>query len=590
MYWGEGAIHLATSDDLIHWTPVEECTGQPGGTAAAAAGAFRQHVSGDRAAAGADRRGHRGALQRQECGGGRRIRSWGRMRTRRARRCSTRTNPAQLLTQTDHPVLKPEMPYEKTGQYVAGTTFAEGLVFFHGKWFLYYGCADSLVAVAMAPAEPMSAETLHIASASESMIASPAAVNANVAPAGAEANARGFYLHKGDTVVFYGDSITEQNYYNQWVELYTATRFPWMRVHFYGAGVGGDRVTGGGGGPIDQRLERDVFSEKPTVVTVMLGMNDGGYQAMTDEIEQTYVKGYQHLLDSIRDHVPGVRMTLLGPSPYDDVTRPVFFPGGYNAVMQHFAEVDQSLADKYGAAFVNLNPPEVVAITKADSMDPKLAVLLLPDRVHPDPLAHWVMAEALLKGWHAPALVSDVTVDAHAEAVTRARNASVGQVEQTDGALKWTELEDALPLPLTRSNATTALLLDLTDIEQQLNQETLRVTGLAAGRYMLSIDGEVLDTFSPEALESGINLADYGTPMFHQAQRVSWLVRDRDETHYIHLRMRVRNADMGEQAGKPDVMQAFENSLEDSIYEAALPKPHVFRLIPAATGTTQSTR
>ena len=28
------------------------------------------------------------------------------------------------------------------------------------------------------------------------------------------------------------------------------------------------------------------------------------------------------------------------------------FPGGYNAVMQHFAEVDQSLADKYGAAFV----------------------------------------------------------------------------------------------------------------------------------------------------------------------------------------------------------------------------------------------
>ena len=55
-----------------------------------------------------------------------------------------------------------------------------------------------------------------------------------------------------------------------------------MRVHFYDAGVGGDRVTGGGGGPIDQRLERDVFAEKPTVVTVMLGMNDGGYRATTD--------------------------------------------------------------------------------------------------------------------------------------------------------------------------------------------------------------------------------------------------------------------------------------------------------------------
>ena len=408
-------------------------------------------------------------------------------------------------------------------------------------------------------------------------------------PPGAEANARGFYLHSGDTVVFYGDSITEQNYYNQYVELYAATRFPWMRVHFYGAGVGGDRVTGGGGGPIDQRLERDVFAEKPTVVTVMLGMNDGGYRATTDEIEQTYVKGYEHLLDSIREHVPGVRLTLLGPSPYDDVTRPVTFPGGYNAVMQHFAEVDQSLADKYGAAFANLNPPVAAAIRKADALDPKLGVLLLPDRVHPDPLAHWVMAEALLKGWHAPALVSNVTIDAHAGAVTQALNASVSQVEQTDGGWKWTEVEDALPLPLTRSNATTALLEDLTDIEQQLNQEMLRVTGLADGRYALSIDGDAVDTFSPEALESGINLADYATPMFHQAQRVSWLVRDRDETHYIHLRMRVRNADTGAEEGK-DVMQAFENSLEDSIYEAAIPKPHVFRLTSVATSTTQSTR
>ncbi|MGC1423385.1 MAG: GDSL-type esterase/lipase family protein [Terracidiphilus sp.] len=589
MYWGEGSIKLATSDDAIHWTPVEDMHGnlvdllrpRPGHfdstfpetgppPVLTSAGIVMLYNGKNATEGGGDPSLGPNAYAAGEA-------------------LFEASNPAHLLTQTDKPVLKPELPYEKTGQYAAGTTFAEGLVFFRGKWFLYYGCADSLVAVAMAPAEPMSAETLQMP-ATESPIATTVAVNATAMPPGAEANTRGFYLHKGDTVVFYGDSITEQNYYNQWVELYTATRFPWMHVHFYGAGVGGDRVTGGGGGPIDQRLERDVFSEKPTVVTVMLGMNDGGYQATTDEIEQTYVKGYQHLLDSIHDHVPGVRMTLLGPSPYDDVTRPVFFPGGYNAVMQHFAEVDQSLADKYGAAFINLNPPVVAAIKKADAMDPKLAVLLLPDRVHPDPLAHWIMAQALLKGWHAPALVSSVTLDAHAATVTEARNAVASQLDQTDGVLKWSEVEDALPLPLTRSNATTALLMDLTDIDQQLNQETLRVTGLAAGRYTLSIDGDVVDTFSPEALEKGINLADYGTPMFHQAQRVSWLVRDRDETHYIHLRMRVRNAGMGEQAGKPDVMQAFENSLEDSIYEAALPKPHVFRLTPVATTTTQSTR
>jgi lysophospholipase L1-like esterase len=499
------------------------------------------------------------------------------------------SNPANLLTQTDKPVLKPELPYEKTGQYAAGTTFAEGLVYFHNKWFLYYGCADSLVAVATAPAEAMSGESLRMTPTSSSMPGQLAPVLAGTPPPGSEANARGFYLHNDDTVVFYGDSITEQNYYNQYVELYAATRFPWMRVHFYGAGVGGDRVTGGGGGPIDQRLERDVFAEKPTVVTVMLGMNDGGYRATTDEIEQTYVRGYEHLLTSIHEHVPRVRLTLLGPSPYDDVTRPVTFPGGYNSVMQHFAEVDQSLADKYAAAFVNLNPPVVAAIQKADAMDPKLAVLLLPDRVHPDPLAHWVMAEALLKGWHAPALVSSVTIDARGGLITDVRNADVSHVEQTDGGWKWTELEDALPLPLSRSNASQALLLDLTDIERQLNQETLRVTGLPAGRYTLTIDGDPVDTFSPDILEGGVNLADYATPMFHQAQRVGWLVRDRDEAHYIHLRMRVRNADTGVEEGK-DVLQSFENSLEDSIYEAAIPKPHVFRLTAVQTTTTESTR
>jgi len=209
--------------------------------------------------------------------------------------------------------------------------------------------------------------------------------------------------------------------------------------------------------------------------------------------------------------------------------------------------------------------------------------------VHPDPLAHWVMAEALLKGWHAPSLVSDVTLDAPAASVTKADNASVSPVEQIGGGLKWSTLEYALPLPLMRNNASDALLEDLTYIQKQLNQETLRITGLGPGRYALSIDGNPVDTLAPEALESGINLADYATPMFHQAQSVGWLVRDRDETHFIHARMRARDADTGSEEGK-DVMQAFENMQEDLLYEAALPKPHVFRLTPVATGTTQSTR
>ncbi len=557
MYWGEVAIRLATSEDAIHWNPVEDAQGDPIELLRPRTGHFDSSFpetgpppvetergivvlyNGKNAPDGGDAAMGPNAYAAGEA-------------------LFDAKDPARLLAQTDAPVLKPEMPYEKTGQYAAGTTFAEGLVYFHGKWFLYYGCADSLVAVATAPAA-----------------APPADVSL------------GFYLHPNDTVVFYGDSITEQNYYNQWVELYTVTRFPGMRVHFFDAGVGGDRVTGGGGGPIDLRLPRDVFQEKPTVVTIMLGMNDGGYRATTPEIESTYKTGYEHILDSIREHDPEARVTLLGPSPYDDVTAPPFFPGGYNAVMLHFADVDEELAKEHGATFVDLNPPVVEALEKAEAMDPRLAKLLLPDRVHPDPLAHWVMAEALLKGWNAPAIVSSVTIDAGTAHVTSADNAAVSEVERDGGALRWTETENALPLPLARDNATQRLLFELTDIEKALDEEELIVSGLDTGSYALTIDGSAVGTFTSDQLGGGINLADYATPMFHQAQRVSWMVRDRDEAHYIHLRMRVRNADTGAEDGA-DRMQAFEDSLEDSIYAEAAPLAHRFELKPvtaaAATG------
>lgn len=56
-------------------------------------------------------------------------------------------NPMKLIDRSDQPFIKPEMDYEKTGQYEDGTTFLEGLSFFKERWFIYYGTADSRVAV-----------------------------------------------------------------------------------------------------------------------------------------------------------------------------------------------------------------------------------------------------------------------------------------------------------------------------------------------------------------------------------------------------------------------------------------------------------
>ena len=61
------------------------------------------------------------------------------------------TDPSKILDRAELPFIKPELPWEKSGQYAAGTTFVEGLVLFKNQWLLYYGCADTFVGVATAP-------------------------------------------------------------------------------------------------------------------------------------------------------------------------------------------------------------------------------------------------------------------------------------------------------------------------------------------------------------------------------------------------------------------------------------------------------
>src|SRR5216117_4243220 len=148
-----------------------------------------------------------------------------------------------------------------------------------------------------------------------------------------QARAESFALRDGDRVVFYGDSITDQRLYTTSTETYVVTRFPKLDVSFVHSGWGGDRVTGGAGGAIDLRLRRDVFAYKPTVMTIMLGMNDGSYRAFDEEIFGKYATGYQHIIDSVKKELPGIRITAIQPSPFDDVTQLPRFEGGYNAVL-----------------------------------------------------------------------------------------------------------------------------------------------------------------------------------------------------------------------------------------------------------------
>src|ERR1700721_3006325 len=51
-----------------------------------------------------------------------------------------------------------------------------------------------------------------------------------------------FSLHDGETVVFYGDSITAQRFYTRFVEDFVLTRYPTLHIRFVNAGVPGDTI------------------------------------------------------------------------------------------------------------------------------------------------------------------------------------------------------------------------------------------------------------------------------------------------------------------------------------------------------------
>ena len=146
MYWGEGTIRLATSKDLIHWRPVEDHSGNPVAVLKPRPGRFYSDFpetgpppvltsGGIVVLYNGKNAGHAGdpSLEPAAYSAGEAL--------------FTASGPAHLLARLDHPVLKPTEPFEKSGQYAAGTTFAEGLVWFRNRWFVYYGCADSLVGV-----------------------------------------------------------------------------------------------------------------------------------------------------------------------------------------------------------------------------------------------------------------------------------------------------------------------------------------------------------------------------------------------------------------------------------------------------------
>jgi lysophospholipase L1-like esterase len=330
-------------------------------------------------------------------------------------------------------------------------------------------------------------------------------------------------FQSGDRWCVLGDSITHRGFYHRYIELFYLTRFPSLKLDVINCGISGDRATGG-----EKRLAWDCLNANPTVVTVMFGMNDVGHwlyepAATGADIEQqraksaeTYDKAMRRLVQALRGS--GAQVVCILPSPFDDTADlPATNAPGCNSALVKFGQQVRAIAQELQIPVVDFNSPLTSINAEKQKLDPHFTIIG-PDRVHPKEPGHLIMASEFLKSQQLQGVVSRIEIDAAARRAGALENCEVSGLSVKPDAVSFTCLEKALPFPIPEAAKPA---LELIPFVQDFDQETLRVTGLAAGDYELKIDGQTVRTYTSAELASGVNLAmEKSTPQYQQALAV----------------------------------------------------------------------
>jgi len=149
MYWGELFVNVASSEDGLRWEPMVDNKGELIKVFEPTLYDFDSHLVEPGPPAlytdqgilllynGKNLSGEGAGQQTPEgtyCGG---------------QVLFDSQDPTHFIARLESPFICPSLPHEISGQYKAGTTFIEGLVYFKDQWFLYYGTADSMVGLAI---------------------------------------------------------------------------------------------------------------------------------------------------------------------------------------------------------------------------------------------------------------------------------------------------------------------------------------------------------------------------------------------------------------------------------------------------------
>lgn len=392
-----------------------------------------------------------------------------------------------------------------------------------------------------------------------------------------------FAIRDGDTVAFLGDSITAARTYGQHVENYTLLRYPDRKVRFINVGIGGDTAAGG-----LKRLQRDVFDNNVTLLTVAFGVNDIGWGMFADdEHRQLYLDSIRGIVKACRER--GVRVYICSAA----VT------GGdpektENDYLQRMCDEGLAIAREEGAQTIDVQRTMRDILRRVRKANESLAskkhqTLHAADTIHLSELGQLAMAYAILKGLGAPADVSSATIDAQTEQVIEASGCTITDITASEEAFTFTRLDEGLPF----NNGLFSTLAYRFVPMNELSRYRLAVRKLKPGKYRLTAGGREIGTYRARQLAEGLNIASAtanawqpGGPWDAQAAALKLLT---DARHDIDKAARHSAAYLPDSPLVPSLKgeAAHANEeLEQMQRLVAQPRPYQFVLTREADETT----
>jgi lysophospholipase L1-like esterase len=324
----------------------------------------------------------------------------------------------------------------------------------------------------------------------------------------ATVSAAGPLLNSDDTWVAVGDSITEDGRAQTWVEYYMMACLGVDSLNTVNAGLGGDVAAG-----VKRRLDWDVLASKPTVATLMLGMNDIDrplYQAGSGEDavrrRELRLKDYESNLGEVVDELKNrnVRVVLLSPTPYEHspaLAQPDN-PGADDALVR-CAEIMNRMALEKGVSVIDVHA-KLTEGNREYQREQAGGTLIGPDRIHPGALGQFALAVVTLSGMKIPHAAPFLVIDA-GTMQSKSRGVVVVSCGREKDGLAFTATFSTLPFVVRIPDAPAGWAGRLKGTRGDI---TLRIGGLAKERYQLLADGTECGTFSREELAGGISLGE----------------------------------------------------------------------------------